>query len=311
MKEGYEPVDLSRLNRYALELRKSIVDVGQFAETVEPDSSIEEFLSSLPSVLAADGLRRLARAVADAAKKDKTILLMSGAHLLKCGLTPILLDLAERGAVRAFATHGATLVHDIEVALVGKTSEDVASAVRDGSFGMSEDTAKVFARICEAGVEKGLGTAAGEVLSEAPKKEYSLFAGLNRLGVTVTVHSAIGTDIVHMHPELDPAALGEATHIDFRRLCSVVESLEGGMLLNIGSAVIMPEVFIKALSVARNLSGAPKEFVTANLDFIKHYRTSKNILERPGGVSIELIGHHEIMLPLLRVAVLVALSGRL
>jgi len=311
LKEGYEPVDLSRLRRYALKSRKSVVDVGQFAKMVEPDSTIEEFLSSLPSVLAADVLKRLARAMADAAKSRKTILIMSGAHLLKCGLTPILLDLAERGVVSAFATHGATLVHDIEVALIGRTSEDVASAIRDGSFGMSEETAKVFARICEAGVEKGLGRAAGEVLSETPKKEYSLFAGLRRLGVTVTVHSAVGTDIVHMHPELDPAALGEATHIDFRKLCSVVESLEDGVLLNIGSAVIMPEVFIKALSVARNLSSRPNRFVAANLDFIKHYRTSKNILERPGGVSIELVGHHEIILPLLRVAVLVALSGRL
>lgn len=307
----YDPLDLNRLQRYPLESRKSLVSTEQFAQVTEASSSLQDFFSSLPDVLAAKRLKEVAVSIATAVKNNKTVLFMSGAHLIKCGLTPLLLDFAERGIVTAVATHGATLIHDIEIALAAVTSEDVTSSIKNGSFGMSEDTAITFSRIVKEGRERGLGCAAGELLSNTPYGRLSLFAGLHRLGVTVTVHSAIGTDIVHMHPELDPAALGEATHTDFRKLCSVVGDLDGGVALNIGSAVIMPEVFIKALSVARNITGKPKDFTTVNMDFIKHYRPTRNVLERPGGVGIELIGHHEIMLPLLHSAVLLALEGRL
>lgn len=307
----YKPIDLRRLRRKRLKDRKSLVMIEKFSKIPDVCGSIEAYFSSLPDVLAVCSLKKLAQKIADATREEKTVLVMFGAHLLKCGLTPLLVDLAERGIVTALATNGASGVHDIELAIEGKTSEDVAEAIKDGSFGMSRDTAKVFAEAVKAGVKDGLGIALGRRLLDSPYSDLSLFASAYRLGVTVTVHCAIGTDIVHIHPELDAAALGEATHIDFRKFCSVVSDLEGGVVLNIGSAVIMPEVFLKAISVARNISGKPKNFVAANMDIMRHYRSTQNVLLRPGGEPIELIGHHEINLPLLYCAILLAMEGRL
>ncbi|MCX7703809.1 MAG: hypothetical protein N2234_06900 [Planctomycetota bacterium] len=311
MGKEYKMIDLSKLKRYSLKSRKSLVRKEQFAVLLDEEGMMEDFFASLPDVLAVRTLKTLARRIADAAKEGRGVLVMFGAHVLKCGLAPVLLGMAEKEMVSAFATNGASAVHDIEIAVAGRTSEDVGEAIEDGSFGMSEETARLFAEAAEAGVEGGLGYALGKLLSDKPNASLSLFAQAYRLKTPVTVHCAIGTDIVHMHPELNPAALGEATHKDFRKFCSVVADLEGGVVLNIGSAVVMPEVFLKALSVSRNITGKPVSFTAANLDIIHHYRPTQNILLRPKGEPFELIGHHEINLPLLYSAVLLAMRGRL
>lgn len=296
------PEDLRRLRRYDLRDRKSLFAEAALAKPVGPEAALA-FLRSLPQVHTVREMRAAAGAVVSAVRDGGLVLLMCGAHLVKCGLTPLVVDLMERGFIGALATHGATCVHDIELALTGATSEDVATAIEDGSFGMARDTAGAFAKAA-ADAEDGLGRAMGRLTEKLPKAELSLFAACRRLGVAATVHVAVGTDIVHMHPELDAAALGAASHLDFRRLAGLLPRLEGGVAINFGSAVVMPEVFLKALSVARNIHGAPRDFVAINFDQTLHYRPARNVLERPGGRGYNIVGRHEVMLPLFRLFVL-------
>jgi len=243
-------------------------------------------------------------------------LLGMGAHPIKVGLSPIIIDLMERGVLSGVAMNGAGIIHDAEMAMAGKTSEDVAESLADGSFGMSHETADFLNRAVaqEREGDLGLGARVGRALlrAKAPHLEKSILAEGVRLGVPVTVHVALGTDIIHLHPSLDPAATGSATHLDFRIFAGLVALLERGVYLNLGSAVILPEIFLKAITLVRNLGHQVRDFTAVNLDFNRHYRPMVNVLKRPtqeGGKGFELIGHHEIMFPLLAAAVIESLDS--
>jgi hypothetical protein len=234
-----------------------------------------------------------------------------GAHVIKCGLSPIIIDLMERGIVSAVALNGAGIIHDFELAYTGQTSEDVAEAIATGEFGMGRETGQFLNEAINQGAKEGLGIgeAVGKSLAaSAPQYlRYSIVAAGYRLGIPVTVHVAIGTDIIHTHPSANGAALGAGTHQDFKRFIGIIAQLEGGVYFNIGSAVILPEVFLKAVSAARNLGYTLKDFTTVNMDFIRHYRPTQNVVTRPpadGGEGYTLIGHHELLLPLLAAAVI-------
>jgi hypothetical protein len=236
-----------------------------------------------------------------------------GAHLIKVGLAPVVVDLLERGAITAMMMNGAGCVHDLELAMMGRTSEDVAEALDDGTFGMARETAEALNAAIREGNEQGLGMGAaiGDAIAGSgyPHRDRSVLAAASRLGVPVTVHAAIGTDIHHMHPSADGAALGATSYRDFETLAGLVATLERGIVFNVGSAVILPEVFLKALALARNLGNEVDRFTTVNLDFIRHYRPSVNVVERPtrkGGKGLSLIGQHEILLPLLAAGVIEA-----
>jgi hypothetical protein len=289
----------------------------QFAATVKPGSTVRTFLDSLPEVLAAAQLRELARRIARAHRSGKPFLMLSGAHSIKLGLSPIICDLMRDGILSAVATNGAAIIHDFELAFAGRTSEDVGEGLADGSFGMAEETGAFLNRAARtaAAENRGLGEIVGREIWERRLRyrETSLFATAWRLGVLATVHVAIGADIIHMHPAADGAAIGQATMHDFRRLAGVVAELSGGVVLNLGSAVVMPEVFLKALNLARNLGCKVRNFTAADMDFIRHYRPRVNVLERPtasGGRAMMLTGHHEIMFPLLAAAVREELAAR-
>ena len=289
----------------------------QFAATVKPGSTMRTFLDSLPEVLAAAQLRELARRIARAHRSGKPFLMLSGAHSIKLGLSPIICDLMRDGILSAVATNGAAIIHDFELAFAGRTSEDVGEGLADGSFGMAEETGAFLNRAARTAADenRGLGEIVGREIWERRLRyrETSLFATAWRLGVPATVHVAIGADIIHMHPAADGAAIGQATMYDFRRLAGVVAKLSGGVVLNLGSAVVMPEVFLKALNLARNLGCKVRNFTAADMDFIRHYRPRVNVLERPtasGGRTMMLTGHHEIMFPLLAAAVREELAGR-
>jgi hypothetical protein len=249
--------------------------------------------------------------VGEAHRGGRTVLLGMGAHPIKLGLSPIIIDLMERGIVTGVAMNGAGLIHDAEMALAGKTSEDVAVGLVDGSFGMSGETADFLNNTIARGGEtdQGLGRAVGRALERrgVPHREHSILVAGARLDVPVTVHVAMGTDVIHVHPSMDPAATGLASHVDFRIFAGLVASLEAGIYLNVGSAVLLPEVFLKALTLVRNLGHQVHTLTTVNMDFHRHYRPRVNVVERPtqtGGRGFELIGHHEIMLPLLAAALI-------
>jgi hypothetical protein len=314
--QGLEPLDFRGLRTTSLKDRPSKVRLEDFGRPWEPGKSLGDFLERLPNLLAASQLREAARAIASAVREKRTILMGMGAHPIKVGLNPILIDAMERGILSGLAMNGAGVVHDVELALAGKTSEDVAAHLDRGQFGTARETAEFIheavARGCRAG-DRGLGRAVGEKLLEvgAPYAHQSLFATAARLGVPVTVHVALGTDIIHMHPAMDGAATGALSHYDFRIFCRLVSSLHQGIFLNLGSAVILPEVFLKAVSVARNLGFSLEGITTINMDFQRHYRTQVNVVERPTlgtGSGINLIGHHEIMFPLLIAAVVETLA---
>jgi len=269
-------------------------------------ASFAEFLAHLPALLGAQDLRSAIDLAVRAKAAKRTLLWGLGAHVIKVGLAPIVVDLVERGFVSGLLLNGAGCVHDLELALMGRTSEDVASALDDGSFGMARETAELLNRAIAKGAGEGLGMGASvgrEILGgRYPHKRRSILATAWRLGVPVTVHSAIGTDIHHMHPSADGAALGATSYRDFETLAGLVGTLEDGVFFNVGSAVILPEVFLKALALARNLGHPVRRITTVNLDFIRQYRPAVNVVERPtrlGGRGISLIGHHEILLPLL------------
>jgi hypothetical protein len=299
-------IDRSQVRTVPARARKSKVRRTQEARPHRPGASLQRFLESLPGILAADDLRAVIAASAKASRQGKPLLWGFGAHLIKVGLAPIVIDLMKRGLVDGMLMNGAGCVHDLELALMGRTSEDVAPALDDGSFGMARETAELLNGAIAAGHADGLGM--GEAVGRAildgryRHKDRSLLATAARLGIPVTVHAAIGADIHHMHPSADGAALGATSYRDFELLTRLVSVLEGGVLFNIGSAVILPEVFLKALALARNLGHKVDRFTTANLDFVRHYRPSVNVVERPtrrGGHGYNLVGHHEILVPLL------------
>ncbi|MBF0318213.1 MAG: deoxyhypusine synthase family protein [Nitrospirae bacterium] len=306
------------VKRYSLAGRKSKVALDKIGRPYERGGLFEEFLSGLPDILAAADLRRAAVRISEAHSNARPVILGMGAHPIKVGLSPVIIDLMERGVITAVATNGASIVHDFELAYSGNTSEDVAAELCTGQFGMAEETGVMLNRAIVKGVEDGLGlgSAIGSFLlndSSVKHKNISIFARACELGVPVTVHVAVGTDIIHMHPEADGRAIGEGSLRDFRLLATLIGRLEGGVFINLGSAVIIPEVFMKALNLARNTGSTVERFMAVNMDFISHYRAQANVLKRPAPDSasaINLIGHHEIMFPLLAAAVKENLKGR-
>lgn len=303
-------LDLSRLRRTSLYSRKSKVTFRGFCAPARKGMRFSEFLSGLPEFLAANDLRAAVDAVASAKKRGAPVLLGIGAHFIKVGLSPLLIQGLERGLFDAVSMNGAGVIHDAELALAGKTSEDVAEQLADGSFGMAREPARFIHSALASGVPEGLGFGAsvGKAIerSTARYRRRSLLSAAWRLNIPVTVHVCIGADIIHMHPEADGAAMGEASQRDFRRFCEMVARLERGVYLNVGSAVVLPEVFLKAVTVARNLGRPLSRITTVNMDFIRHYRPDVNVVvrpTRPAGKGIHLIGPHEILFPLFMAAV--------
>jgi len=304
------PLDLSSVRTYSLSSRKSQVTVEQFSRPHVPAASFKAFLDSLPRILGADVLRKLAGEVLRARERGRPIVWGIGAHVLKVGLSPVLIDLMDKGLLTGLALNGAGIVHDFELAVAGHTSEDVEGGLGSGDFGMARETGDEVNRAIVEGDKDGLGlgAAVGRYLDTRKPKHVnvSLLAAAWRRGLPATVHVAIGTDIVHMHPACDPAALGRATHLDFRTFAAEVAALGGGgVYLNVGSAVLLPEVFLKAVTLARNLGHEIRDFATANLDFIQSYRPNTNVVHRPTigvGRGYSLTGHHEILVPLLAAA---------
>lgn len=306
---GIEPADLSELRTVALSARGGKVRTRDFAAAAKPGRSRAELLDSMPKLLAADALRGVVAAMEEARARKRAIVWAIGGHVIKCGLAPVLLDLMRRGFATAFVMNGAAAIHDLEFALAGHTSEDVEAALPDGSFGSAEETGRLLNRAFVEAASDGIG--AGEALgrlldreADAAFVDSSLLVGAWRASAPVTVHVAVGTDTPHAHPSVDAAALGRATHLDFRLFCSILAGLDGGgVFLNVGSAVMLPEVFLKGVSAMRNLGHALKDFTTVSMDFIQHYRPRVNVVERPhaGGTGrgYSLTGHHEIMVPLL------------
>jgi len=307
----YKPVSLKRIRTYPLSVRKSKVEIELGAVPHKKGSSVGTFLNGLPSILAAADFRAIAGAIARARENGRPVVLGMGAHPIKVGISPIIIDLMRRGIVTAVATNGACIVHDFELSLLGRTSEDVASELCAGKFGMARETGKELNAAINRGVRKGfgIGRSVGEYMFRGRNglKAASIFSEGFRLGIPVTVHVALGTDIIHMHPSADGAMIGKGSHRDFRLFAAIVADLEGGVYLNLGSAVIMPEVFLKALTVARNLGNKVEDITTVNMDFIQHYRPKENVLCRPTmmkGRAYALTGHHEIMFPLLAAAII-------
>ena len=301
-----DPLSLDGLTTYSLKDRPSKVSQEDFGQAWTRGGSFKEFLERLPNLLAGRDLRAVAQAWTEAHRARRPVLLGMGAHALKVGLSPILIDLVQRGLLTGLACNGAVLVHDAEIAMVGRTSEDVDEVLGSGQFGMARETAEFLNEATAWGATEGLGL--GEAVarrlhqSDFPHKQLSLLAAAAAREMPVTVHVAVGADIIHLHPSLPPAALGETTHRDFRLFAAQVSRLAGGLYINLGSAVILPEVFLKALTLARNLGHRVQPLTTVNLDFIQHYRPLTNVVRRPTageGRGYALTGHHEIMLPLL------------
>ena len=303
----YQRIDLKKVKTYSIKTRPSKTQIKNFGKPLSSGSDVSSFLESLPKCLKADDFRKLLSSIVKAKRKKKPIIFMCGAHVTKCGLSPVLIDLMQNGFVSLLATNGAGAIHDFEIAWWGKTSEEVERSIQDGSFGMAKETAEIFNQIPSFAQKEdmGLGESIGKRIWELKPKyrKYSLLANAFKLKIPVTVHVAFGTDVVHEHPNFDPSATGYATHIDFEILANEVSKLNnGGVVLNFGSAVILPEVFLKALSVARNIKGRVENFTTANFDMIQHYRPNLNLVLRPtqkSGQGFSFSGHHEIMLPLL------------
>ncbi len=316
----YREADLRHLRTVPISGRRNKVDTTLLASVPGSDRSFHAFLESLPDLLAARDFREVVAAVADAARNHHGLVLLLGGHVIKTGLGPLIAEWIRRGIVTHVAMNGAAAIHDYELAAFGGTSEDVEAGLADGSFGMVEETGTQMNAAIQAAASasRGLGEGLAQALAgpaSLPGGKASVLLACHRAGVPVTVHAAIGADIIHQHPSADGAALGDTTHRDFRRLAAALPALhDGGVVLNFGSAVIMPEVFLKALSVARNLSqGRPAKFLAADFDMQRHYRPRVNLVERPtrdGGRGFQLTGHHELMIPLLVWAVLDRLDAR-
>ena len=299
-----KPLDFSKLKTVPLKGRAAKVSVKDFARPYRR-GDVKVFVDSLPRILGAEQLRGLAAAIGEGKRRKRALVWGLGGHVIKVGLAPVLIDLMKRGFATAFALNGAAAIHDLEIALCGATSEEVENVLGDGRFGAAEETAATFHAAAKAAATEriGLGEALGRALKGAPQATASLLAAAYRAKVPVTVHVAVGTDTPHNDPRMDAAALGAASYHDFRLFAELIRGLEGGgVYLNVGSAVLLPEVFLKAVSVVRNLGYPLKSFSTANLDFMQHYRPTRNVVERPvagGGRGFALTGHHEIMVPLL------------
>jgi len=302
--------------------RPNKVRAEEFAHPPGEDRSFAAFLAALPDVLVARDFLRVVEAIAGAARRECGVVVMLGGHIVKTGLAPLLIDLMRRSVITHVAMNGSAAILDFEIARFGGTSEDVAAGLRDGSFGMADETGREMNEAFIRGMheERGMGEALGRTLDAADAErrlahpELSVLLGAYRLGVPTTVHAAIGAEIIHQHPATNGAAIGDTSHRDFRRLAhSLLQLDEGGVVLNLGSAVIMPEVFLKALTIARNLHGGrPQNFVSCDLDMQRHYRPRVNVVQRPtlqSGKGYEITGHHEIMVPLLVWAVVEKLSG--
>jgi hypothetical protein len=312
-----QPLDPRRARTYPLRRRRSKVATAALARPPRADASLRSFLDGLPHILAADDLRAAARAIAESHRRGRPVVVGMGAHVIKVGLSPILIDLMQRHVVTAIAMNGAGIIHDFELAFHGATSEDVAAGLGDGRFGMARETGEFLNDTIRAGAGRGIGIgrAVGDAILAArlPHRRLSLLATAARLDLPATVHVGVGTDIIHMHPGADGAAIGAASLGDFHLLAAVVGRMERGVFLNVGSAVIIPEVFVKALNLARNLGRRVRRFTCVDMDFTRHYRPHVNVIQRPtadGGQGIELTGHHEIMVPLLAAATLVELKKR-
>ncbi|WP_447971978.1 hypothetical protein [Nitrospira sp. Kam-Ns4a] len=313
----YPVLDLSRLKTYPLSRRHSKVRVSDFARPWRRGGTLARFLGTLPDILAVRTFRAVVQAIVRARRRGRPVIVGLGAHVTKVGLNPVLVDLMERGIVTAVAMNGAVIIHDFELALMGHTSEEVEAEIDAGRFGMAEETGRMLNEAIVQGVKAGmgLGEAVGTYINlhgrRFPYRRTSLLATGARLGLPVTVHVALGTDIIHMHPTADGAAIGAGSLTDFRRLAAVVAGLESGVYLNLGSAVILPEVFLKTVSLGRNLGHALSDITTVNMDFLNHYRPLTNVVRRPtqkGGRGYALTGHHELMVPLLAAAVIEALG---
>jgi hypothetical protein len=307
-----EPLDISSIATYPLASRPSKVTAEDFARPVAADSSLKQFLAGLPNILAARDLIELAALVGQARRASRAIIVGLGGHVIKTGLGPVLIDLMRAGFVTAFVMNGSAMIHDFEIAMVGATSEDVDATLGAGQFGMAEETGRMINEAISAGAADaiGMGEAVGRMLEslKPAHADKSLLHSAYQAGVPVTVHVAIGTDIVHIHPTADGAHTGKTTHQDFRLLCSIVRGLDGGgVYLNLGSAVVLPEVFLKTVTVVRNLGHRLENFTTANFDFIQQYRPLTNVVRRPvagSGRGFSFTGHHELMIPLLAAAIL-------
>jgi hypothetical protein len=308
-------LDLSRVRTYPLRRRRSLVRTPQVAIPPRPGISLRAFLDGLPEILAGRDLRIVAEQIARRHRRGRGIALGMGAHPIKVGLSPLLIDLMRRGILSGVAMNGAAAIHDFELAFIGETSEDVGSGLASGRFGMADETGRFIndaVRAARAG--EGFGAALGRALCHARLRhpDLSIVAAGARFGVPVTVHVAIGTDIVHMHPHADGAAIGAATLQDFHRFAAVVSGLHQGAFINLGSAVLIPEVFVKALNLARNVGHRVDDLLTVDMDFLRHYRPQMNVVQRPtagSGRGYHFTGHHEIMLPLLCAAILESLAG--
>lgn len=303
-------IDLSKIKTYSVKDRASKVRIDDFSRPHRKAGSFRDFFSSLPNILASSHLKNVVAAIVQARKDNRPVMLGMGAHSIKVGLNPVIIDLMERGVITSLALNGAGIIHDFELAFIGRTSEDVDMEILSGAFGMAEETGNMLNQaISAAGGDEGIGASIGRMIhtGDFPYKDKSLLAAGHRLGVPVTVHVAIGTDIIHMHPSFDAKATGEAAHRDFLSFCSLVSELEGGVYINLGSAVLLPEIFLKAVTLARNLGNPLRHFTTVNMDFVQHYRPNTNVVRRPtqgGGKGFALTGHHEIMFPLLAAAVI-------
>lgn len=301
----YRELDLSGVTRFPFAERPTKVDVSMFGRPRLDDDSFSAFLDGLPDILVAKDFRHIARVTAGILRARRKVVVMMGAHLIKTGLSPLICELVRRGAVSCLVMNGAGAIHDFEVALFGRTSEDVGAHLESGRFGYVEETGILINEAVREGADQGWGY--GESVArkldqlELAHPEHSLLLTCLRADVPVTVHVALGTETIHQHPETDGAAIGETSYRDFRILCAQLTELEGGIVFLYGSAVILPEVFLKALTVVRNLGHPVRRFTAVNFDMIRHYRPQENVIGRPtrtGGEGFTVIGHHELMIPL-------------
>ena len=312
MKKPLKPVDMSSVQTYPLQNRVNKVSVHDFATLPASEIDLSAFLTSLPNILKGQDFSALVDDIVVAHQNKKPVIVMMGGHVIKCGLSPLLIDLVKRGVITGFAFNGASSIHDFEIALIGETSEDVAAYLQNGQFGMWEETGRLMNTAIQhaSSTDMGMGEALGRQLIEmdAPYNAYSLLAAGIQYDIPITVHVAIGTDIIHQHPAANGAAIGASSFTDFRLLTALVTDLEGGgVVLNLGSAVILPEVFLKALTIARNLGHTVSHFTAANFDMNQQYRPVENVVKRPteiGGKGYTFTGHHELMIPLLVQAIL-------
>lgn len=306
---AYEPLSFEKLSTIPIAERGGKVQLEHMGSPPAPGTGLSKWLDGLPRILAADSLRGVVAALIEAKRKRRAILWGMGGHVIKCGLAPVLTKLIDMGYVTGFVMNGAATIHDFEIGIAGATSEDVEAVLPDGRFGSAEETGREMNLAIRDGTARGLGMgeALGEAVTRLAKPEFAgacLQVQAYKRGVPVTVHVAVGTDTPHTHPAAEGAAIGAATHQDFRLFCSMVRELDdGGVYLNVGSAVLLPEVFLKAVSVVRNLGYPLANFTTVNFDFLQHYRPKANVVDRPhaksGGKGYALTGHHEIMIPLL------------